>query len=118
MGSRFFAERVSTRSVPLPRTETTDRPLPAPEPLYQVVLLDDEEHTYDYVIRMLCTLFGHTVQEAFAMAREVDTTGRVVVSTTHRERAELKREQIETFGPDPLIVYSRGSMRALIEPIA
>jgi ATP-dependent Clp protease adaptor protein ClpS len=82
------------------------------------VLLDDDEHTYDYVIRMLCSLFHHTVHEAFAMAREVDTTGRVVVSTTHRERAELKREQIETFGPDPLIAYSRGSMRAVIEPIA
>ena len=85
-------------------------------PLYHVVLLDDDEHTYDYVVRMLVRLFAYSVRESFAMAREVDTTGRVVVATTHRERAELKCEQIAGFGPDPLIVYSRGSMRACIEP--
>ena len=83
-----------------------------------VVLLDDDEHTYEYVVRMLCTLFSYSVREAFAMAREVDTTGRVVVATTHRERAELKCAQIVSFGPDPLVATSLGSMRACIEPCA
>jgi len=101
-----------------PRTETARRALPTPEPLVHVVLLDDDEHTYDYVVRMIVTLFAYSVREAFAMAREVDTTGRVVVATTHRERAELKCEQIAGFGPDPLIDYSRGPMRACIEPCA
>ena len=103
-------------TVTQPRTDAEPRALPTPEPLVHVVLLDDDEHTYDYVVRMLVVLFAHSVREAFAMAREVDTTGRVVVATTHRERAELKCEQIAAFGPDPLIVYSRGSMRACIEP--
>ena len=34
------------------------------------------------------------------MACEVDTTGRVIVDTTTKERAELKRDQIHAYGPD------------------
>jgi ATP-dependent Clp protease adaptor protein ClpS len=50
------------------------------------------------------------------MAREVDTTGRVIVDTTSMERAELKRDQIHAFGADPLIPRCKGSMSAEIEP--
>ena len=111
-----MASDTATRTAPRP--SASDRVLPEYEPLYHVVLLDDDEHTYDYVVRMLCSLFHYPAREAFAMAREVDTTGRVVVATTHRERAELKCEQIIGFGADPLILTSRGSMGAYIEPCA
>jgi ATP-dependent Clp protease adaptor protein ClpS len=51
------------------------------------------------------------------MAKEVDTTGRVIVLTTAKEHAELKRDQIHAYGADP---YSSrpcaGSMSAIIEP--
>jgi ATP-dependent Clp protease adaptor protein ClpS len=53
------------------------------------------------------------------MAVEVDSTGRVIVLTTTKEHAELKRDQIHAFGPDPL--SSRecvGSMSAIIEPVS
>jgi ATP-dependent Clp protease adaptor protein ClpS len=50
------------------------------------------------------------------MALEVDSTGRVVVATTHLEEAELKRDQIHAFGPDPLIPRCKGSMSATVEP--
>jgi len=109
---------MSKETLTRPETSSSQRALPAHEPLVHVVLLDDDEHTYEYVVRMLCTLFSYSVREAFAMAREVDTTGRVVVATTHRERAELKCEQIAGFGPDPLVATSHGSMRARIEPCA
>jgi len=108
----------STTTRTEPRTSTANRVLPEFEPLYHVILLDDDEHTYHYVVRMLCSLFHYPVREAFVMAREVDSIGRVVVATTHRERAELKCEQITSFGADPLILTSRGSMCAHIEPCA
>ena len=92
------------------------RNLPKFEPLYNVILIDDDEHTYQYVVEMLCDLFGHGIDMAFLMAREVDATGRVIVDTTHRERAELKRDQIHAYGADPLIPGSSGSMRATLEP--
>jgi ATP-dependent Clp protease adaptor protein ClpS len=85
-------------------------------PPYNVVLLDDDDHSYEYVILMLKKVFGHPVEKGFEMAREVDSTGRVVVATTNLEQAELKRDQIHTFGPDPLIPRSKGSMSAAVEP--
>lgn len=85
-------------------------------PPYNVVLLNDDDHSYDYVVLMLHTIFGHTPEKGFALAREVDKTGRVVVATTNLERAELKRDQIQSFGPDPLIPRCKGSMSAVVEP--
>lgn len=85
-------------------------------PPYNVVLLDDDEHSYEYVIYMLRAIFGHSTEKAYTMAREVDATGRVVVSTTHLEKAELQRDRIQSFGPDPLIPRCKGSMSATVEP--
>jgi ATP-dependent Clp protease adaptor protein ClpS len=85
-------------------------------PPYHVVLMDDNDHTYDYVIEMLAKLFGHPIEEAYLMACEVDTTGRVIVDTTTKERAELKRDQIHAYGPDWRLERCKGSMSAVIEP--
>jgi ATP-dependent Clp protease adaptor protein ClpS len=85
-------------------------------PPYNVVLLDDDDHSYEYVILMLKKVFGHSVNKAYEMAVEVDNKGRVIVATTHLEEAELKRDQIQTFGPDPLIPRCKGSMSATVEP--
>ena len=101
---------------PARRAEPTEASAVRFEPLYNVVLIDDDEHTYQYVVLMLCRLFGHSFETAYLMAREVDTSGRVIVDTTHRERAELKRDEIKSFGPDPILAASRGSMHAVIEP--
>jgi ATP-dependent Clp protease adaptor protein ClpS len=85
-------------------------------PQFHVVLLNDDDHTYDYVIEMLGVLFGHSQETAYRMAREVDAKGRVIVETTHLERAELKKDQIETYGADWRIPHCQGSMSALVEP--
>ena len=85
-------------------------------PPWNVVLLDDDDHTYEYVIEMLGRVFGHSTMRAFRMAREVDSTGRVIVYTSHRELAELKRDQIIRYGCDPRLSRSRGGMGAVIEP--
>jgi ATP-dependent Clp protease adaptor protein ClpS len=87
------------------------------QPPYNVVLLDDDDHTYAYVIRMLKELFGYPDEKGFQMAKEVDTTGRVIVLTTSKEHAELKRDQIHAYGADPYSSRpSAGSMSAIIEP--
>lgn len=84
-------------------------------PRWHVILLDDNDHSYEYVITMLMKLFGHQPQKAFLMAQEVDQCGQVIVDTTNRERAELKQEQIHSFGADPLIPACSGSMTAVLE---
>jgi ATP-dependent Clp protease adaptor protein ClpS len=85
-------------------------------PPYNVVLLDDNDHSYEYVIHMLKVLFGHPPEKGYRMAVEVDTTGRAIVATTNLEQAELKRDQIQAFGPDPVIPRCKGSMSATVEP--
>jgi ATP-dependent Clp protease adaptor protein ClpS len=86
------------------------------QPPYNVILLNDDDHSYEYVILMLQKLFGYPVEKGFLMAQEVDTKGRVIVMTTALELAELKRDQIHAYGPDPLIPRCKGSMSAVIEP--
>ncbi|MFN0137607.1 MAG: ATP-dependent Clp protease adaptor ClpS [Phycisphaerae bacterium] len=90
---------------------------PRTSPMWNIVLLDDDDHTYDYVVEMLSKLFRFSSERAFQLAVEVDKTGRVVVETTTRERAELKREQIQSFGADWRLDRSQGSMTAQIEPV-
>ena len=86
------------------------------QPPYHVILWNDDDHTYEYVIEMLKKLFGHPEPKGFMMAKEVDTKGRVIVDTTSLERAELKRDQIHAYGADPRLPRCKGSMSASIEP--
>jgi len=89
---------------------------PQKQPRYHVVLWNDDDHTYQYVIAMLQQLFGHPPERGFQLAKEVDAEGRVIVLTTTREHAELKRDQIHAFGADRLLARSKGAMKASIEP--
>jgi len=92
------------------RTET-ERPW-----LWNVVLIDDDDHSYDYVINLSCKLFAHPVERAVEIAKAVDAQGRVILMTTHKEHAELKRDQIHAFGRDRLISACQGAMSAVLEP--
>lgn len=86
------------------------------QPPYHVILWNDDNHTYSYVIGMLMELFGHPPERGFALAKEVDAHGRTVVLTTTLEHAELKRDQIHAYGKDAIIGECCGSMSSSIEP--
>ena len=90
---------------------------PKRQPRYHVILWDDQDHTFDYVISMVQKLFGHTIEQGFQVAEEVNNRGRAIVLTTTREHAELKRDQIHAFGKDSQIQSCQGSMWASIEPV-
>ena len=89
---------------------------PKRQPRYHVILWDDDDHSYEYVIGMVRKLFGHDVERGYKIAKEVDARGRAICLTTTREHAELKRDQIHSFGKDSLIARCAGSMTASIEP--
>jgi ATP-dependent Clp protease adaptor protein ClpS len=84
-------------------------------PRYHVVLLDDEDHTYEYVVEMLMQLFRHGREMSWKMASEVDQRGLAIVFTTNKEQAEHKRSQIQSGGADKRLVRSKGSMSAIVE---
>ena len=84
--------------------------------LFHVVLLDDDDHTYDYVVEMLQKLFVLSLEKAFQCAVEVDTAGRTIVITCERLEAEFGRDQIHAYGADPRMPKSKGSMSAVLVP--
>lgn len=100
------------------RADLKPTPSPVRQPPYHVILLDDDDHTYDYVIGMLRKLFGFSNEESLELARRVDEEGSVVVDTTTLERAELKRDQILAFGRDWRLDRCKGSMTAIVQPSA
>lgn len=100
----------------VPESETIEREQLVP--LYRVVLLDDNDHTYDYVIEMLQKVLVFSLDEAYRHAEEVDRTGRTVLITCELAEAEFCRDQIHAYGPDWRLPRSKGSMSAVIEPAA
>jgi ATP-dependent Clp protease adaptor protein ClpS len=97
-----------------PREDAERKPKQVPP--YHVVLWNDDDHSYQYVIQMLMELFGHPPEKGYLLAKEVDSQGRVIVLTTTLEHAELKRDQIHAYGKDTLIAGCKGSMSATLEP--
>lgn len=97
-----------------PQTENISRDEEAP--LFHVVLLDDDSHTYDYVVEMLVRIFCMSATQAFQHAVEVDSSGRTIVITCELPAAEFARDQIHSSGADWRMPQSKGSMSAVIEP--
>ena len=104
----------SVTATPVVKREEREQQIP----LFNVVLLDDDEHTYDYVVEMLQKLFALSDADAWNHAVEVDTTGRTIVMTCERAQAEFGRDQIHAFGADWRMPQSKGSMSAVVEPCA
>jgi ATP-dependent Clp protease adaptor protein ClpS len=109
-----FAETITLPEVK-PGGEIVEKEELLSDSPWHVVLLDDDMHTYDYVIEMLQAIFGYSLRKAFLMAVEVDTKKRVIVATCHLEKAEARQQQIHDYGPDWRIPGCKGSMSAILE---
>jgi ATP-dependent Clp protease adaptor protein ClpS len=83
---------------------TTTRPAPVNKPKHQpryaVVVLNDDLHSFEYVISALAKVFGYSTERGFQLALEVHVSGRAIVWTGALEHAELKRDQLRGMGPD------------------
>ncbi len=108
----------TTRPTPTVTPDRVEEAEQQTEPLWHLVLLDDNDHTYEYVIEMLGALFGYSQEKAFALARLVDTQGRVTLMTGPRPECEAKQSQVHSYGADPRIPTSKGSMTAILEEAA
>ena len=106
-------EQVATIVAPKKSPDKKKREVPK----FNVVLWDSDSHSYEYVEKMLRELFGHSAEQCHKMAETVDTQGKVIVFTTTKELAELKRDQILAYGKDDRIKNCQGSMHATIEAV-
>jgi len=107
---------VTTRTEPRSKSKTALATQTQRQPPYNVVILNDEEHTFDYVIDLLTKVFRHSLATAQELTLRIHTSGRAIVYTTHKEKAELKREQVLAWGPDPRMSISKGPLGCYIEP--
>ncbi|HXJ43849.1 MAG TPA: ATP-dependent Clp protease adaptor ClpS [Bryobacteraceae bacterium] len=103
-----------SQTITAPGTEVSKREEQVP--LYRVVLLDDDDHTYDYVIEMLQKIFIFSAEQALRHAQEVDANGRTALITCELPEAEFGRDQIHAYGRDWRMPRSQGSMSAIVEP--
>lgn len=101
-----------------PQTRTIEREAtkPALEPLYHLILLDDNDHSYEYVVELLGHVLGYATAKAFALACVVDSQGQAIVETAARKRVLQHQERIHAYGADPRIPRCAGSMSAVVEP--
>jgi ATP-dependent Clp protease adaptor protein ClpS len=86
------------------------------QPPYAVVLHNDEYNGMDFVIMVLQKVFGYSLQKAFELMMEAHVSGRSIVWSGMRELAELRAEQIHTYGPDPT-QRKAGPLQVSVEPI-
>jgi ATP-dependent Clp protease adaptor protein ClpS len=66
-------------------------------PPYNVILMNDDFHSFDFVVGVLRKVFGVPEEQAFLLALRAHETGRSVVWTGAKETAEFKVEQIRTY---------------------
>jgi len=108
----------SEPKVASPKRKPSQKQETKKQPRYSVILWDDADHSYDYVILMMKSLFRHPIETGFQIAKEVDASGKAICLTTTLEHAELKRDQVHAFGKDELIARCKGSMSCTIEPVS
>jgi len=97
------AEAAVEVEVAPPREETGKTPQrnkPKLLPPYAVVVLNDDLHTFDYVVLTFQKVFGYAPEKCFQLAMQIHEQGRGIVWSGPKEVAELKRDLIRSAGPD------------------
>jgi ATP-dependent Clp protease adaptor protein ClpS len=88
---------VLLNAVAVPETETTEQTHTRRIPPYNVIIYNDDHHSMEFVVEVLCKALGVTLERAVEFMWTAHTSGRAAVWTGSKEGAELKAEQIQTF---------------------
>ncbi len=79
------------------KTKPKKKP-PQPLPPWKVLLHNDDTNSRDYVVDTIVELTPLNEQDATIRMEEADKTGVALLLTTHKERAELYKDQFESKG--------------------
>ena len=83
-------DTLDTPTITRPEEKNSTRRIPP----YHVILLNDDHHSMEFVVGVLCKTIGCNVEKAIQYMLEAHQSGRAVVWTGSREVAELKVDQI------------------------
>lgn len=103
---------IQVTTKPKQREETATRLLPP----YNLILENDDYHSFEFVMDVLQKALGYNQQRAFLLTHEAHTKGRAVVWTGSKEVAELKLEQIKSFHEIRTDGAKFGPLGCYIEP--
>jgi ATP-dependent Clp protease adaptor protein ClpS len=85
--------------------------LPDESAEYDLVILNDDTHTFEYVIGLLHDLFGVPWDDGFGMTETIDYRGERVVFTGTWQGVMQKRAEVIAYGPDPWLPNSTGPLK-------
>jgi ATP-dependent Clp protease adaptor protein ClpS len=88
-----MSEKPGTTVRPKTRKKSKTRLLPP----YNVILLNDDFHSPEFVIEVLFNVFAYQIEKCAQLMLEAHETGRSIVWSGSKEVAELKHEQVRTF---------------------
>ena len=92
-----------------------DAPLDQSElPIYGLVVLNDDTHTFDYVISLFHDVFGISPDTGYGMAETIHLQGWRVVFTGTWQEVVQKRAEVLAYGPDPRMPNSTGPLKVEI----
>jgi ATP-dependent Clp protease adaptor protein ClpS len=91
----FLKTEPEVPGLSLPETDTTTKPKTLPP--YNVILLNDDFHSMEFVVAVLQKVFGYNEQKAFLLMLEAHHQERAIVWSGSKEGAELKQEQVRSF---------------------
>lgn len=80
-------------------------------PNWHVIFLNDDYHTFGFVVFVITTIFKKSVEDAFAFTQKIHLEGQAVITTCSKERAELYAEQVSSVKEG-----EKGSIGCVIEP--
>jgi ATP-dependent Clp protease adaptor protein ClpS len=84
-------------SHPTPVLEPEVASRPRLLPPYNVILVNDDDHSQEFVVDVLRKVFGYPLEKSVQLMLVAHETGCSVVWTGPKEVAELKAEQMSTF---------------------
>ncbi|MEQ8849825.1 ATP-dependent Clp protease adaptor ClpS [Botrimarina sp.] len=106
------------QTVVRPKRRPESSPRPKRQPPHAVVLHNDELNSMPFVVSVLQKVFGYERAKAVDLMLGAHDTGRAIVWSGTKELAELKAEQVESCGPDPIAATrGAGPLRVSVEPL-
>jgi len=104
----FSAQR---RPVALPATAGvhTDEP-------YCIVLFNDDEHSFAFVVQVLAEVFGYPLNDATLLTQAAHDAGQTIVFVGDRQDAERKCEKMLAYGADSTVPSSKGPLQVAVRP--
>jgi ATP-dependent Clp protease adaptor protein ClpS len=94
----------------------TEAPKTRRIPPYNVILLNDDHHSMEFVVDVLSKVLGCALEQAMQYMLEAHTSGRAIIWTGPKEVAELKVEQVQTFPEVHKDGRQLGPLGCVIEP--